>query len=295
MSLLTPVNVPVKVYKWDDEGAPTLSKVANCMLTILKACLVTGYGEKEGAGWTEAFSDTGVSVFRPEVGAETDFYLRCSADTGMQMTPQVYLNMTSASAGDLKLQCDTKFKYATGSITGKWVLLATARTFYFFCEQHYTALGNSNKQGAYFFCGDTASNVAGDRLVYLQHTGGGYDGGENAGFLGWYNNTVNKGSLQYVIGKSLSSNGAVSTTDAQCLATGGKSLTTDEVVTVPLLFASNKTYRMVGLYVPLNGAVYSNLVATTVNTSQGAVDCINFGTAGYGDTNLYIRTDNWSY
>ena len=37
--------VPVKVYRWDDEGAPQVESAAGSIKTILKACLVTGYGE----------------------------------------------------------------------------------------------------------------------------------------------------------------------------------------------------------------------------------------------------------
>ena len=47
--------VPVKVYRWDDAGAPKLTTDAGAFKTVLKACLVTGYGEaenhKEPLGW----------------------------------------------------------------------------------------------------------------------------------------------------------------------------------------------------------------------------------------------------
>ena len=47
--------VPVKVYRWDDAGAPQVMPVDGAVKTILKACLVTGYGEnenrKEPLGW----------------------------------------------------------------------------------------------------------------------------------------------------------------------------------------------------------------------------------------------------
>lgn len=47
--------VPVKVYRWDDAGAPQVLPAEGDIKTILKACLVTGYGEnenrKEPLGW----------------------------------------------------------------------------------------------------------------------------------------------------------------------------------------------------------------------------------------------------
>lgn len=56
MSFLNPIELPVKIYKSTDARAPQLNlpdKATNDeYLTIFKACLVTGYGEKQAAGWT---------------------------------------------------------------------------------------------------------------------------------------------------------------------------------------------------------------------------------------------------
>lgn len=57
MSLRNPVRYPVKFYSWKDTQAPQLSDVDGAVKTILKACLVTGYGSKAGAGWTSLFED----------------------------------------------------------------------------------------------------------------------------------------------------------------------------------------------------------------------------------------------
>lgn len=50
MSLRNPVKYPVKYYSWQDDQAPQLSNVDGVIKTILKACLVNGYGSKAGAG-----------------------------------------------------------------------------------------------------------------------------------------------------------------------------------------------------------------------------------------------------
>lgn len=52
MSILTPVRYPAKFYSWQDKEAPVLEDKDGVIKTILKACLVTGYGEKQGAGYT---------------------------------------------------------------------------------------------------------------------------------------------------------------------------------------------------------------------------------------------------
>lgn len=57
MSLRNPVRYPVKYYSWQDAQAPQLANANGVIKTILKACLVTGYGDKAGAGWTALFED----------------------------------------------------------------------------------------------------------------------------------------------------------------------------------------------------------------------------------------------
>lgn len=57
MSLKNPVKYPVKYYSWQDAQAPQLTDIDGAIKTILKACLVTGYGSKQGAGWTALFED----------------------------------------------------------------------------------------------------------------------------------------------------------------------------------------------------------------------------------------------
>lgn len=57
MSLRNPVKYPVKYYSWQDDQAPQLSNADGVIKTILKACLVTGYGSKAGAGWAALFED----------------------------------------------------------------------------------------------------------------------------------------------------------------------------------------------------------------------------------------------
>lgn len=57
MSLRNPMRYPVKFYSWQDDQAPQLTDADGVIKTILKACLVTGYGSKQGAGWTSLFED----------------------------------------------------------------------------------------------------------------------------------------------------------------------------------------------------------------------------------------------
>ena len=40
------------IYRHTDTSAPTVNGTAGSLITLLQACLVTGYGSKSGAGWT---------------------------------------------------------------------------------------------------------------------------------------------------------------------------------------------------------------------------------------------------
>lgn len=68
MSLKQPVRYPAKYYSHLDAGAPQLADVDGVIKTILKACLVTGYGTKESAGWTSLFEDDYRIVLRRPLG-----------------------------------------------------------------------------------------------------------------------------------------------------------------------------------------------------------------------------------
>ena len=55
MSFLNPISEPVLMYSSTDANAPQINqnaRAAGDVKTVLKACLVTGYGSKQGAGWT---------------------------------------------------------------------------------------------------------------------------------------------------------------------------------------------------------------------------------------------------
>ena len=64
MSLSNPVKYPVKHYSHLDAGAPQIADADGAIKTILKACLVTGYGTKASAGWTALFDDAFRIVLR---------------------------------------------------------------------------------------------------------------------------------------------------------------------------------------------------------------------------------------
>lgn len=71
MSFLNPIKLPVMRFDSADKDAPQLNynaRTSGDIKTILKACLVTGYGEKQGAGWSVVEeSDFGIFLKSPHI------------------------------------------------------------------------------------------------------------------------------------------------------------------------------------------------------------------------------------
>lgn len=173
MSLLTPELVSVKIYKSTDTGAPVLANQANAVAEILKACLVTGYDSKAGAGWTLAFEDltTKTKIFNVKTPVGTNFYLRVYNDTGKLVNIQFSKNATSASVATKVIECSTKFNYLSAFTTGAWTLIASDRGFWFFAP--ITGGGKSpTTGGVYLFAGVVAGTSSSGFLI--KHTAGNY-------------------------------------------------------------------------------------------------------------------------
>lgn len=141
--------VPVKVYRWDDEGAPQVESAAGSIKTILKACLVTGYGEgnkrKDGLGWEMAFEKAQEACFRSThpkatkwwLGVDDTKYL-AGGDRNSRYTDVCgILEPTSATAGkavQYVWRNSNRIRFAGAYYSDnrfglKWVLIGHARAF----------------------------------------------------------------------------------------------------------------------------------------------------------------------
>lgn len=285
MSLLTPERVPVKVYRWDDIGAPQLDKTANCMTTIFNTCLVTGYGTKEGAGWTMPFEDaaTGIKVFKPAESPKTDFYLRCSSDTGLEMIPEIRLDMTSVDNGVVKLKCDTAFKYGFDRISKKWILIATAYGFWFLFEGS-EQWPHQNRSGGYLYCGLTGYSTAGNQALYLQHTGGSYhisNVSRETLFEG-SNTGANNDGKAYII-----TAGSVHTVKPDSYFKSTENKTVSELLSA-IYIAMNGDYYELPVFASSKN---TNPNYTTIFTSSRTL--VSHATGQRFANNFYIATDYW--
>ena len=80
-----------KIYRSGDDNAPVLIGQKTTMISILKACLVDVYGDKDPAGWTMPFINVEQTnaVFRNNPTNGTGFYLKVVGDDHPQ-NPKFY-------------------------------------------------------------------------------------------------------------------------------------------------------------------------------------------------------------
>lgn len=92
MSFLNPVSEPVLRFSSTDAGAPQINynaRVAGDIKTVLKACLVTGYGAKSSAGWSVANEVDHVAEFVSPSAVMSDYRLGID-DTSASSTTWYY-------------------------------------------------------------------------------------------------------------------------------------------------------------------------------------------------------------
>ena len=174
--------MPVTLYRSTDDDAPALTK-SNLSL-ILKACLVTGYGSKPGAGWTMPHEDAaaGKRVFAPAKSGELDSYLRVADQTGVSRVA-AYRQMSDIDNGEAILELATPYKHGQGNQwSGRWAVVASARSVIVWVEDGYDSPG---RNGMMLYYGDTPSTDNGSRALLLAHSGGTYNDGSHGSLFHW--------------------------------------------------------------------------------------------------------------
>jgi hypothetical protein len=169
----------VIIYRSTDGSAPVLTGQNGSLLTLLAACLVTGYGAKAAAGWTIPFTGTNISVFRapsatgsPSEGNRR--YLRVADDLASTYgaAVNVFDTMSDVNTGTFQFPTfvqNTGKIYLRKSITSDatarpWTLIASERAFYLVIASGSTTYGATTGFDAAFFFGDFPSNVPGDTV-----------------------------------------------------------------------------------------------------------------------------------
>lgn len=297
MNLITTERVPVTVYRWDDAQAPVLDKMPNCVASIFKACLVTGYGSKQPAGWSMAYEDmtTNVKVLKPPVSPNATFYVRLSKDTGYEMTVQMYKDMTDINTGTLILQCATPYKYNSakrgGGASGRWMMIATAGSAWFFTEVNtYYNQRAANLSGSHLYMGETCNNGGLAPNLCLLHTGGTSETQADSFFAVMRNESTSQYTSPKIF--DTKNNQTVSASPASTFS-GRSDLSSDIYLSQLVLVHSNGLSLLPG-YLPskrqqVNYTQISSDGRQLVNHATG-----NFATSSYDDSdNFYVPVDYW--
>lgn len=153
MSLRNPVKYPVKYYSWQDAQAPQLSNADGVIKTILKACLVTGYGSKQGAGWTALFEDAYRIVLRRPLrtGNPPDIKIENGTITGATIRHRIVAQDNPASLDDATELSAINLLARDNMMGNQWHCIATDFAF-LLCYQ-VGLNGNSADKNNFLFIG----------------------------------------------------------------------------------------------------------------------------------------------
>lgn len=124
-----PQSVPVSVYRASDAGAPKLTDSAGSLKTLLKTCLITGYGDKAGLGWQMADENSARACFYSADPNANGHGLM--VDNANANYVQTYMMGGEGFATYLGYRDKnyTNFGYNNSYAQQNWLLLATPRAF----------------------------------------------------------------------------------------------------------------------------------------------------------------------
>nr|WP_309574588.1 hypothetical protein [Moraxella osloensis] len=118
---------PVTVFSASDAGAPTLTAGIGSLKTLLKACLVTGYGSKQGLGWQMAFesTDKNSAAFKSADPTASGFYFKIDNSTTDTAKLSAYQEMTDISTGMKPFVVNQTYDLAASN----WMLVGHSKAF----------------------------------------------------------------------------------------------------------------------------------------------------------------------
>lgn len=127
MSFLNPISEPVLMYSSTDANAPQINyaaRAAGDVKTVLKACLVTGYGTKQGAGWTMQNETATVAEFVSPSTLLSDY--RFGIDDNSTSATNFYYMYQGAKSSFSYASPSKNISFATlNSPKNTWTLLVT--------------------------------------------------------------------------------------------------------------------------------------------------------------------------
>lgn len=125
------------IYNSLDANAPQLTIAAGTLKTVLKACLVTGYGSKPAAGWEIAWADDVANkiALRSKNQTSIKSVLLIDDNAAASATVTAYTGWDSATNVGIGQFATGYFvkRWNTG-FTPSWIVIATDKFFYLFVQ-----------------------------------------------------------------------------------------------------------------------------------------------------------------
>lgn len=147
--------IPVKVYRSTDTNAPVLQGIKGSLKTLLKACLVTGYGHEDPLGWAMPFEETNRAAFQSTEETSNKHYLWVDHDS-KQYNAQVAGAVSMTSLDDISGtfgQGYTPVSYQ--NYQTPWILIGHEKAFVLLMLGTYPVY--SGTQGNMIYFGDVPS------------------------------------------------------------------------------------------------------------------------------------------
>jgi hypothetical protein len=208
---------PVKVYRWDDAGAPQRSPSdAAAIVNILKKCLVEGYGAKAPLGWTLAYEDAvnATAVFRNSPVNGSGGYARVSpytSPTSAYILTQSAMSATGVAPENL-FNPGYLNSIPTDNGLTRWVLIGDDMAFYFLLH-HSTTEYVGSTMSACMFIGDFTPVVPTDVATFIC-TGANANSVSSALSVNF--TSLNTGPISAVGGRASILNGTLSGDGTKC-------------------------------------------------------------------------------
>ena len=126
---------PVTVFSSGDAGAPILTKTAGSLKTLLKACLVTGYGSKPSLGWQMLFEsgDQLSAAFASQDPTASKYVLKVDNAATSTAKISAYQSMTAIDAGVKPMVVDNIYDLHTS----EWKLIGHGKAFVLLVNAQY--------------------------------------------------------------------------------------------------------------------------------------------------------------
>lgn len=158
----------MRIYRWDDASAPQLTGQNGSLTALMKAVLVTGYGSKPAAGWSNPYSSTNIEAFTNSTSAGGSGYgIKVSHENPQYANVVAYESIdgsgvttnTFPSVAQLSTGVFWHFSNSSDATQRAWFIAADEKRFYLWANPFAASSVGlvSTNYVPNFFAGDIVS------------------------------------------------------------------------------------------------------------------------------------------